>query len=60
MKAVARPVAVTMAEAYAVNDRMNQMILAQLDPRAWRAKPPQNKGRSIAAIFSHVHNMRRK
>lgn len=49
-----------MAEAYAVNDRMNQLVLEHLDPRAWRAKPPGNKGRSIAAIFSHVHNIRRK
>jgi uncharacterized damage-inducible protein DinB len=49
-----------MAEAYAVNDRMNQLVLEHLDPRAWRAKPPGRKGRTIAAIFSHVHNIRRK
>lgn len=49
-----------MAEAYAVNDRMNQIVIEHLDPRAWRAKPPGNKGRTIAAIFSHVHNIRRK
>src|SRR5262252_3506743 len=49
-----------MAEAYAVNDRMNQLVLEHLDPHAWRAKPPGDKGRTIAAIFSHVHNIRRK
>ncbi len=49
-----------MAEAYAVNERMNQIVLEHLDPRAWRAKPPGGKGRTIAAIFSHVHNIRRK
>ncbi|HEY1657238.1 MAG TPA: DinB family protein [Candidatus Sulfotelmatobacter sp.] len=49
-----------MAETYAVNDRMNQLILEHLDPRAWRAKPPHNTGRTVAAIFSHMHNMRRK
>jgi uncharacterized damage-inducible protein DinB len=49
-----------MAEAFAVNDRMNQLVLEHLDPRAWRAKPPGKKGRTIAAIFSHVHNIRRK
>lgn len=49
-----------MAEAYAVNDRMNQLVLEHLDPRAWRAKPPGDKGRTIAAIFAHVHNIRRK
>lgn len=50
-----------MAEAFAVNDRMYQLMLEHLDPRAWRAKPPGDKGgRTIAAIFAHVHNIRRK
>jgi len=49
-----------MAEAYVVNDRMNQLVLEHLDPRVWRAKPPGDKGRTIAAIFTHVHNIRRK
>jgi uncharacterized damage-inducible protein DinB len=49
-----------MAEAFAVNDRMNQLVIEHLDPRAWRAKPPGKRGRTIAAIFSHVHNVRRK
>src|SRR5215510_12531956 len=50
----------TLPEAYVVNDRMNQLILEHLDPRAWRAKPPGRNGRTIAAIFSHIHNIRRK
>jgi uncharacterized damage-inducible protein DinB len=49
-----------LAESYVVNDGMNQLVLQHLDPRAWRAKPPGNRGRTIAAIFSHVHNIRRK
>jgi uncharacterized damage-inducible protein DinB len=49
-----------LVESYAVNDRMNQLVLEHLDPRAWRAKPPGGKGRTISAIFSHVHNIRRK
>lgn len=49
-----------MAEAYAVNERMNQIVIENLDPRAWRAKPPGGKGRTIAAIFAHMHNIRRK
>jgi uncharacterized damage-inducible protein DinB len=44
---------------FTVNERMNQMLLENLDPAAWRAKPP-GKTRSIAAIFTHVHNMRCK
>lgn|SRR5579862_9505017 len=49
-----------MVEAFAVNDCLNQLILQHLDPRAWRASTPAGKGRTIAAIFSHVHNIRRK
>jgi uncharacterized damage-inducible protein DinB len=50
----------SLLESYAVNDRMNQLILAHLDLRAWRAKPDGRNARTIAAIFSHMHNMRRK
>ena len=49
-----------LVEAYAVNDRMNQLVLEHLAPAAWRAKPPGGARRTIAAIFSHVHNIRRK
>ena len=49
-----------LAESYAVNEQMNQLVLEHLDPAAWRAKLPGIKGRDIASIFSHVHNMRRK
>jgi uncharacterized damage-inducible protein DinB len=44
---------------FAANERMNQMLLEQLDPAAWRAKPP-GKIRTIAAIFTHMHNVRTK
>lgn len=49
-----------MIESFAVNDQMNQLILENLDPRIWRANPPGRKTRTIAAIFAHVHNIRRK
>jgi uncharacterized damage-inducible protein DinB len=49
-----------LVESYAVNDRMNQIVLQHLNPNAWRAKLPGSRGRTIAAIFSHVHNIRRK
>jgi len=44
---------------FAANERMNQMIIKGLDPAAWNAKPP-GKARSIAAIFTHMHNVRTK
>jgi uncharacterized damage-inducible protein DinB len=49
-----------LVESYAVNERMNQVVLDHLDPAAWRARLPASRGRTIAAIFSHVHNIRRK
>lgn len=49
-----------LLETFAVNDRINQLILENLDPQAWKAKPPGRGARPIAAIFSHVHNVRRK
>jgi len=58
--AVARDLGEALAESYAVNDQMNQIVIAHLDPRAWRAKLPGDRARTIAAIFSHVHNVRRK
>ena len=49
-----------LMESYAVNERMNQIVLEHLDPAAWRARLAGSKGRTIAAIFAHVHNVRRK
>jgi uncharacterized damage-inducible protein DinB len=49
-----------LVEAFAVNERMNQLLLEHLDHRAWQARPPGGKGRTIAAIFTHVHNIRTK
>ena len=44
---------------FGANERMNQMLLAHLDPAAWRAQPC-GKVRTIAAIFTHMHNVRTK
>jgi uncharacterized damage-inducible protein DinB len=44
---------------FAANDRMNQILIEHLDPTAWRTKPP-GKARTIAAIFTHMHNVRSK
>ncbi len=50
----------TLLETYAINDAMNQLLLSHLDPRAWRAELQGHKGqgRTIAAIFVHLHNSR--
>jgi hypothetical protein len=50
-------------QIFAANDRMNQILIEHLDPAAWTAKPtakPPGKVRTIAAIFTHMHNVRCK
>lgn len=50
-----------LLECWAINERMNQLILEHLDPRAWHVTLPNSRRtRTIAAIFSHMHNIRRK
>jgi uncharacterized damage-inducible protein DinB len=44
---------------FAANERMNQILIEHLDPAAWRTKPP-GKVRTVAAIFTHMHNVRCK
>ncbi len=44
---------------FAINDRTNQLLIESLDPRAWHARPP-GQVRTIAAIFTHMHNVRAK
>jgi uncharacterized damage-inducible protein DinB len=54
-------------QIFAANDRMNQILIEHLDPAAWRAKTtakttakPAGNVRTIAAIFTHMHNVRCK
>src|SRR3954453_3283837 len=49
-----------LVESYTVNERMNHILIEYLDPAAWRLQLPGSRGRTIAAIFVHVHNIRRK
>ena len=44
--------------AFDTNEKVNQFMLDQLPSEAWRAKPPDCKGRTIAAIVAHMHNVR--
>jgi uncharacterized damage-inducible protein DinB len=54
----------TAVQVFAANERMNQRLIEHLEPAAWTAKPPtaqaSGKVRSIAAIFTHMHNVRCK
>ena len=54
------------ARIFLANDRINQILIEHLDPAAWGTRPPtakppgKNKARTIAAIFTHMHNVRCK
>src|ERR1700745_154204 len=47
-----------LLNAFDINDRINQYMLDNLPADAWRAEPPEGKGRDIAAIVAHIHNVR--
>jgi len=44
--------------SFDTNDRINQYLIENLPTEAWRAEPPAGKGRTIAAIVAHMHNVR--
>lgn len=44
---------------FAANERMNQLLIEHLHPAAWKAVP-SGRVRGIAAIFTHIHNVRTK
>jgi uncharacterized damage-inducible protein DinB len=48
----------SLLNAFDTNDRINQYLLESLPAEAWRAEPPSGKGRDIASIVSHMHNVR--
>lgn len=47
-----------LLNAYETNDRINQYMIENLPAEAWRAETPDGKGRTIAAIVAHMHNVR--
>jgi len=58
--ASATPFAVSDAllNAFAINDRINQYMIDNLPADAWRAEPPEGKGREVATMVAHLHNVR--
>ncbi len=44
--------------AFETNEAINQFLLKNLPETAWKAEPPGGKGRMIAAIVAHMHNVR--
>jgi uncharacterized damage-inducible protein DinB len=44
--------------AWKTSARVTEYLLDHLDATLWRAEPPGQKGRTIASIFAHLHNVR--
>ncbi len=47
-----------LLEMYATNNRITRYLIENLPAEAWRAEPPDGKGRTVAAISAHIHNVR--
>jgi uncharacterized damage-inducible protein DinB len=48
----------SLLSAFATNNRVNVYLVENIPAEAWSAKPPEGKGRTIAAIAVHIHNVR--
>jgi uncharacterized damage-inducible protein DinB len=44
--------------SFAIHNRIHLYLLAALPPEVWSAPPPGGKGRTIAALVSHIHKVR--
>lgn len=44
--------------AYGTNNRINEYMIRNLPAAAWRMASPGGKGRNIASIVAHMHNVR--
>jgi uncharacterized damage-inducible protein DinB len=51
------PVEATL-RAFAISNRIQLYLLDNLAPEAWALAPPSGKGRTLAAMAAHIHNVR--
>ena len=47
----------SLLETFAINQKANELLLANVSDAAWQMPTPTGKGRTIAAIASHMHNV---
>jgi uncharacterized damage-inducible protein DinB len=47
-----------LLNTFNTNNRINQYLIDSLPSEAWTAKAADGKGRTIAAIVAHMHNVR--
>lgn len=48
----------SVLNSFLINEKANQLLLKNFDMAAWQATPPGGKGRTIAAMAAHLHNVR--
>lgn len=48
----------SMLQAFQTNEQINHYLLENLPAAAWRAEPPGGKGRTVASMMAHIHNVR--
>ncbi len=47
-----------LLDAFATSNRINRFLIENITDDAWRARPLDGKGRTIASIVAHIHNVR--
>src|SRR5882762_2215063 len=47
-----------LRNAFDINGRIHPYLIDNLPSEAWRAEPADNKGRNVASIVAHMHNVR--
>jgi uncharacterized damage-inducible protein DinB len=48
----------SLLSAYAINGRIDKYMIRNLPGEVWRMPPPGGKGRNIASVVAHMHNVR--
>ena len=51
-------VAAALLHAFDTSNRISAYLIENLPAEAWQAKTPDGKGRTVAAIVAHMHNVR--
>lgn len=49
----------SLVRALDINCRITRYMVENLDLKAWHTPTPDGKGRNVAAIVAHIHNVRR-
>ncbi len=57
-KTYAAQLPAALLNAFDINNRISLYLIENLPPEAWNAKLPDGKGRTVAAMVAHMHNVR--